>query len=58
VKTKRHEGTGLGLTITKNLVRILRGGISMHSEYGKGTTFEVRIPSQVTAGPVTDVVRV
>ena len=58
VKTKRHEGTGLGLTITKNLVRILRGGISVHSEYGKGTTFEVRIPSQVTAGPVTDVVRV
>ncbi|MBI3377827.1 MAG: sensor histidine kinase [Nitrospirae bacterium] len=43
-KTKRHEGTGLGLTITKNLLNMLGGGISVASVYGKGTTFEVYLP--------------
>ena len=43
-KTKRHEGTGLGLTITKNLLNMLGGSISVSSVYGKGTTFEVYLP--------------
>lgn len=44
VKTKRHEGTGLGLTITKNLVDLLGGSISVSSRYGEGSTFEVHLP--------------
>jgi len=43
-KTKRHEGTGLGLTITKNLLNLLGGGITVSSRYGEGTTFEVYLP--------------
>lgn len=43
-KTKRHEGTGIGLTITKNLLNMLGGSISVSSVYGKGTTFEVYLP--------------
>jgi signal transduction histidine kinase len=43
-KTKRHEGTGLGLMITKNLVNILGGHITVRSEFGKGTTFDVHLP--------------
>ena len=42
-KTKRHEGTGLGLTVTKYLVNLLRGQIWLESEWGKGTTFFVRL---------------
>lgn len=45
-KTKRYEGTGLGLTITKNLLDLLDGGISVASKFGKGTTFEVYLPKQ------------
>jgi signal transduction histidine kinase len=45
-KTKRHEGTGLGLTITKNLVNLLAGCISIRSEFGKGSTFNVELPLQ------------
>ncbi|MDA8241738.1 MAG: ATP-binding protein [Nitrospiraceae bacterium] len=44
VTTKRHEGTGLGLTITKSLAHMLGGGIAMDSEFGRGTTFEVTMP--------------
>ena len=44
--TKTHEGTGLGLTISKNLAKLLGGSISVTSMYGAGTTFSVSIPLQ------------
>ncbi|MFZ5906474.1 MAG: sensor histidine kinase [Nitrospirota bacterium] len=46
-KTKRHEGTGLGLTITKNLVNLLGGTISVTSTFGTGTKFEVVLPREL-----------
>jgi len=42
--TKRHDGTGLGLTITKNLLDMLGGNIILRSEFGQGTVFEVTLP--------------
>ncbi|KAF0219959.1 MAG: hypothetical protein FD174_1683 [Geobacteraceae bacterium] len=44
--TKFHEGTGLGLTISRNLARLIGGAISVTSTYGKGTKFSVCIPLQ------------
>ncbi len=46
-KTKKHEGTGLGLTISKNLVELIGGTISISSTYGKGTTFVVSLPLKI-----------
>jgi CheY-like chemotaxis protein len=40
---RKIEGTGLGLSITKKFVELMDGEISAESEYGKGTTFHVRI---------------
>jgi response regulator RpfG family c-di-GMP phosphodiesterase/signal transduction histidine kinase len=45
--TRRYEGTGLGLTIVKEAVELMRGTVSVHSEEGRGSTFRVEIPSNL-----------
>ena len=39
----RLQGTGLGMTITKNLVELMGGDISVRSEQGKGTKFTIHL---------------
>ena len=38
------EGTGIGLTITKNLVEMMQGNIGFHSVPGQGSSFWVDLP--------------
>ncbi|MEP6620593.1 MAG: HAMP domain-containing sensor histidine kinase [bacterium] len=42
--TRRHEGTGIGLTITKRFAEMLGGSIMVESEAGRGTCFTLRLP--------------
>ncbi len=41
---KVGEGTGLGLSISKTIIERCGGKISVHSELGHGTTFQIQIP--------------
>lgn len=49
-RTKYIEGTGLGMSITKSLLDLMGGSISVKSVYGEGSTFYVSIPQQIIDG--------
>lgn len=44
---KKYGGSGLGLSIAKNLVSLMQGAIRVESEKDKGTTFTVELPFEI-----------
>lgn len=48
-KNRKVEGTGLGLNLCHNLVKLMQGDIRVSSTYGKGTEFVVSLPQKVLA---------
>lgn len=42
--TREHEGTGIGLALTKELVELHRGKIDVNSKEGEGTEFIITLP--------------
>jgi len=47
--TRKYGGTGLGLTITRHLCRMMGGEIVAKSELGKGSTFTITLPADIGA---------
>ncbi|KAB0461910.1 response regulator [Vibrio kanaloae] len=52
--TREYGGTGLGLTIVKNLVDMLEGDIHVRSIKGQGSEFIIEIPIELHSEPSLD----
>ncbi len=46
--TREFGGTGLGLTISRSLLQLLGGALSVTSEEGQGSVFSITLPAQTT----------
>ena len=47
--TKRHQGTGLGLALTRRLVQAQGGSVGVRSRVGEGSTFHLVLPRSPTS---------
>ena len=45
--TRKQQGTGIGLSLVKELAELMNGQIEVKSSYGKGSTFIVEIPIKI-----------
>jgi len=46
--SRKYGGTGLGLTISRELAKLLHGELTLTSEEGRGSTFSLIIPTRLT----------
>lgn len=52
--SRKYGGTGLGLTICKNMIEMQNGELLVRSEEGKGSVFTIRMPYQLSMEAMQD----
>ncbi len=48
--TREHEGSGIGLALTKELLILMNGNIDVESQPGKGSKFIIKLPIVIQSG--------
>ncbi|MHB8520029.1 MAG: ATP-binding protein [Limisphaerales bacterium] len=46
--SKKYGGTGLGLVLCRRFSQLMGGDVTVESEFGKGTTFTLTVPTVVS----------
>jgi len=49
--SRKYGGSGLGLTISKRLIKLMQGNIDVESELGKGSTFWIELNLEIAKSP-------
>ncbi|WP_446402970.1 ATP-binding response regulator [Coleofasciculus sp. C1-SOL-03] len=53
---RQYDGTGLGLAMTKSLVQLMQGNITVESQVGEGSIFRVELPRYLAySGKLTEI---
>ena len=47
----KHDGMGIRLAISRHFCRMMGGDLSVESVHGRGSTFTVALPSEVSQEP-------
>lgn len=55
--TRSKQGTGLGLTISRRLARLMGGDLTVRSEVSKGSAFTLWLPAETVDGPEESIQR-
>lgn len=52
--TRKYGGTGLGLSVSRELAELLSGELNVQSKVGEGSTFELRLPLKTNITNISD----